>query len=287
MNMGAIRLFGDSHISTIRLAAGKLPADDPLLRWKYVPMLGPATDFYVPFFESHDNGLFLINPSHISRASPALCVKSGGMWFPDTMLSLISLGFHTNTFLQGVRWVTHSHWRTAAASSKFGLTDAAFQVMVLGINRYILAFYTELQRRGHSFAVLSSPPPTRRFSLFELGYSEKDVLFLDQRYREVMRDEFDRRGIEVIDPPDGVTDKEGFLLDKFLVDDERDRHHGNNNYAALMLDKLWDRFGEEYLAAAAKLAELTTGGLRNRMNVARLMTIETPSTSHDCGNSRA
>lgn len=234
-----IQIYGDSHVSSLSIACNQLRAADPkaMEPIKFVKMLGAATDFYKPFFEERDGKVYFTNENAISLGQP-VCTKSGEIIKDTGIQSVISLGFHTQTLLTSVMWQTHSLWNTQSDDKKRQILSMdAFKEITLFHNRYICEFLAAMKNCGHEFIVLEAPPPTSRFALFELGYSKEHVLKLNAQARQVMHEYLDTLGIPVISTPDKVT-KDGFLLDKYLIEDERDRHHGNAEYSKFVIKNI-------------------------------------------------
>ena len=176
------------------------------------------------------------------RLGEHVCGKDGVLPQSRAILRFWSFGFHSYTFLSGLSGSGHKHWAVKALVNHHSMSDAAFKVMVLDMHKHVLAFAAALKQRDYPFAVITTPPPTRRFKQLAMGYSEADLIFVDGRLRNIMSDAFARLGVDVIRPPDTVYDN-GFLQDRFYHENPDDHHHGNKAYGQIVLAQV-----AEYLA---------------------------------------
>lgn len=233
------RIIGDSHVHSLGAAINlqKAKINSAGLKIDPVIALTAATDLYEPFYETSNGEVRIIDEKIRTRLTGILCDDDGRLLSSDGVLTLVSMGLHTNTFMESKRWKQHHYWRASKRQNCQPVTDSVFDEMTHDINRYIYGFVSELKKRGHNLKIISSPPPTRRFQALSRDWLEGDVLAVDGRFRSTVTGRFREMGIGVITPPQGVCDG-GFLNNKFLNEDVRDVHHGNLSYSLLMVDEL-------------------------------------------------
>lgn len=236
MNSREIRIFGDSHCATLTRVWQTSRNEPPFNRISSINMLAAATAFYEPFFRVEDGRIQLTAPLFEGRMA-GLCDQNGFLIENGSDL-LISLGFHTNTFLNSKLFHQHMPYFCAPEKRHPFISTAAIASIVTHYHHDVLDFFDVLIKRGQSLTVLSAPPPTRRFGLLPRGFSPVSVIRLDRLVRETMMSEFARRNIPVILPPEKTKDADGFLLEQYLIEDERDPHHGNMNYSREFLLKI-------------------------------------------------
>jgi len=238
------RIIGDSHVHALKAAALHAEPARVKVGWPlaFVRALGASNEFYTPFFEKDDQGIVILPGKIRDRLVGEFCDDAGRVLPPDDTFTFLSLGLHTHTFLSVRRFEVHRYWRVTSVPDRLALSDAAFAAMVLDLNTEVLAFLRLLKSGGHDVAVLSSPPPTRRFCLLAAGYTPAGVLVLDGLVRQVMREAIAALGVAVIEPPAGAT-PDGFLRADLLNADVADAHHGNPSYGRMVLDDLARRCG--------------------------------------------
>lgn len=230
-------IVGDSHVATLKIAYAQdvahfraiVPADLQFL------MFGAATALYEPFFID-DGDRIRITIDGVMERADRFQDGTGSLTFPEGAVFIVSAGLHTSSILLGRTWAQHALWRTKAASNRSAMSDAVFRAIVLHTHQHVLAFIAAVRRRAQSVHVLSAPPPSERFALFGLGYDREDVLIMDDAVRSIMRAEIARLGVDVIEPPDGGA-ANGLLRSEFLMEDSKDRHHGNADYSKMALEK--------------------------------------------------
>jgi hypothetical protein len=249
MSTEPLYIYGDSHVAGLNVGLRNNLDKFPDFSVDFVRMLGPATDFSEPFFRIEGDMIHLTNEVLIERGA-GLVSPEGVLLHKENAQHVVSLGLHTQSILTGVSWVTHTLWTTVnAGTEKQILSEAGLREIILYQNRYVLDFIRALVKCNYPLTVIEAPPPTTRFSLFELGYNKEQVLLFDDTVRGIMRDQILEIGADVLGPPEGVT-KDGFLMDVYLRDDETDRHHGNADYSVKMLQKI-----QQYFAASEEPEE--------------------------------
>ncbi|NCO87025.1 MAG: hypothetical protein GW886_10405 [Rhodobacterales bacterium] len=196
----------------------------------------------MPFFEMAGEDIVILPGKIRDRLAGEMCDTEGHILPPDGTMTFISFGFHTATILSSQRFKAHRHWRATSFPDRAPVSDGVFAAMVLDLNAEALTFLKIMAARGHSLAVLSSPPPTRRFGLLKSGHSEADILMLDALVRETMAGAISALGIAVVAPPADVA-PDGFLRPDLMNADENDTHHGNPKYGELVLRDLAARCG--------------------------------------------
>jgi len=245
-NASKYHIFGDSNVNTIAHAVLQmnLNSRQPEFPLGIVQAVGAANEFYVPFYESSSSQLRFQNSKIISGLEGKLCDPDGLMYRPDGALIFMSAGFHTLIFLASARWDDHRHWRITSNPELQPVSDGAFAEMVVDLNRYLLQFLRDTKELGYRFAVLSSPPPTKRFikALERKKWTQDDILFMDKSVREVMISHLGKLEIPFISPPDGVIE-DGFLKSEFLKPNIDDTHHGNVQYSKKFLQKIAENCG--------------------------------------------
>ena len=249
MNSKQIRIFGDSHCATMKRVWMPARNAAPFNRISSINMLAAATAFYEPFFRIEAGRIRLTTPLFEGRLA-GLCDENAFLIEDDSDL-LISLGLHTNTFLNSQLLYQHMPYFCAPEKRHPFISTAAIASIVTHYHRHVLAFLDVLIARGQSVTVLSAPPPTRRFALLSRGFSPASVIRLDRLAREAMMTEFARRNIAVIRPPEGTRDADGFLLEQYLIEDEKDPHHGNMDYSREFLLKILREHDQDRQPAAA------------------------------------
>lgn len=237
-------IIGDSHVYPLAAAAKDIVWSKRKNHFNLYQTisLSAATDFYKDFY-TVKNGKIFFSQEKMNERLISVLDESGCITASPDITWLISLGTHTSTFLSGPRWKTHRHWHTAQDSNKQPISDDVFKEMVLHMSRHILALLKDMTELGYDVSIISSPPPTKRFRIFEEGYSDQDVLFLDTKFRSIILSEINDIGLEFIEFPEH-TRKDGFLKDEYLFENKEDVHHGNKNYSSLMLKVIANKYGK-------------------------------------------
>lgn len=236
------RVFGDSHCGflgggLIRLqeAASALP-----IKVSGVNMLGAAHHFYQPFHQRTAAGDIVLTLPIFDGRTNGLCDERKRLINPSEHHYLISLGLHTQTVLAGQLFKTHSLGGTTPEPQRAFLSEAALKAIYLNYHQHVLRFIRDLMEVGAEVTIISAPPRTRRYAMLENGFSSSDTSRIDSVLRGAVKDSFREMGLAVIDPPHECMDAEGYLLQEHLVANERDRHHANSAYSAVMLRKVCD-----------------------------------------------
>lgn len=234
-----LSMIGDSHVATLKLAW--LKHNDELR--PLCPdgaeflMLGNANALYEPFFVDEGTALRITTETVAERARQ-FQAGDGTVRVAAGDPVVVAAGLHTSTLLGGV-WTQHAPWRTKPVATRTAMSDAVFRTIVLDAHQHVLAFLAALRARTEALHVLSAPPPTERFALFELGYDADDVVMMDAMARAFMREAIGALGVPVIEPP-AETQEGGFLKPQYLMDDVKDRHHGNVAYSRLVLRTVFE-----------------------------------------------
>ncbi|MEO1610797.1 MAG: hypothetical protein AAFU55_00325 [Pseudomonadota bacterium] len=202
--------------------------------------LGPATDLYAKFFSVAENGLRLEMEATRARLKDRLTADGTLPIEPDA-LYVASVATHTQSLLRGASWTQAAPWWTNPEPPRPPMSRAVFNRCILRPNRFSFQFLSALKDlAGERCFVLDAPPVTRRYELFDLGYTAEDVKRLDADCRKAIRRRIAKIGLPIIGNPPGTLD-DGFMKDQFLMPDERDRHHGNLDFSALVLSRLFDK----------------------------------------------
>lgn len=239
--MRAYRVFGDSHCGFLGGGLVKLESASALpVKVAGVNMLGAAHHFYQPFHQrTAEDNIILTLPIFEGRTS-GLCDEQKRIIKPKEHHYLISLGLHTQTVLAGQLFKTHSLGGAGPQPQRAFLSEAALKAIYLNYHQHVLRFIRDLIEVGGEVTIISAPPRTRRYAMLENGFSVSDVSRTDDVMRRAMKDCFRDMGLDVVDPPVECIDADGYLLPEHLVDNERDRHHANSAYSAVMLRKALD-----------------------------------------------
>ena len=244
MGFEKVVFVGDSHLNAIRRAAKNSKFDLPHLTFLN---MGTTADLMQPFFSEANGNIRIDNAAMRSRLG-TLCDTNGQLVFDDSTLYIFSLGLHTNCLLTGEPWLSHAPWQTQASKSRCAISTGHFQDIVLELNRHLLEFLTLAMESMAQMMVLAAPPPSRRFFLFDIGFCETDVLFMDQFVRRVMRASIEDLSIRVEDPP-SLSSVQGFLRLDLQLDQPDDRHHGSVGYGRAVLGQLFRYHIAQWLEA--------------------------------------
>ena len=245
-----IIFIGDSNILQLRRALREMPEAvdlDGIGELDFI-FLGPATDLYDKFFSVEENGLRLELETTRKRLKDRL-TPDGLLPIEPDALYITSIATHTQSLLRGVSWSLAAPWWTNPAPPRPPMSRAVFNRCILRPNRFSFQFLSALKDlAGDRSLVLDAPPVTRRYELFDLGYTADDVKRLDADCRRAIRRRIAKIGLPIIENPPGTLD-DGFMKDEFLVPDERDRHHGNQDFCVLVLSRLFDKERRGVLSA--------------------------------------
>lgn len=139
---------------------------------------------------------------------------------------------HTTRVLRGIDWSNHAP--AEVATSEVPISSALFEAIVEDDQKYILAFLDVLLGSGARLFVIESPRPFRHHPMFACARPEV-LLHVDRAYRNFVRRELDRRNVPVIAVPEACIDPQGAMLDVYKHPNEKDFHHGNEAFGALMM----------------------------------------------------
>ncbi|WP_030191693.1 hypothetical protein [Streptomyces violaceorubidus] len=213
-------LLGDSHAGCVGRAAR-----DAALPFVGGPV-GSGRDFLGPFFDVDDRAL-TFRDAHAQRLFREFLdtlevTGLGGLEVP----LVCTFGLSAHTLATRQNWDIHRD-RRGTVPGAF-LRSALFTDLVRANVRGALAFYEHTA--AHGLRVLAPLPPQR-----VPGMSDPDVFFAVQ---DVVGTELARRGVEIVDLRDRVTDARGHQRDVFCQQD--DTIHGNDAFGRLVVAELLD-----------------------------------------------
>jgi hypothetical protein len=206
------------------LAAGEVPDS---LEMTIRPM-GGGHIMKTPFFVEEEGVARIVND--IYRAQfPRLPLRDPS----------VTYGFcgnlHTTRVLRDVDWSEHA----PAGMARRGLpvSSALLHEIFHDDQKYMLALLDLLRRSGASVFVIEGPYPFRHHRMFA-GPRTDVLMYIEREYRRYAKRELERRGIEFVAVPADCIDKNGFMLDRYRHPLEKDQHHGNTEFGALMMRRV-------------------------------------------------
>lgn len=113
---------------------------------------------------------------------------------------------------------------------------------LLDMEFHELTLLRRLRELGQRVCVVE-PPPLFRHHPALAHTPARSLLALSRLCRELVAEELERMGIDIIAVPAECLDEEGFMLPAFRHERPTDGNHGNAEFGAIMLGRL--------LAAAA------------------------------------
>ena len=103
-------------------------------------------------------------------------------------------------------------------------------------------FFTQLQDAGVDFFAVSAPFPRQDGAAVRRGIPRDVIAHIDTLARRVWSDWLGERGIALVEPPPETATPKGFLKRPYgaglASGGERDPHHANADYGALMLARI-------------------------------------------------
>ena len=224
-------ICGNSHVRALR--AGMQALEDQVATPVQVFPLGTADNEAEAFSTIEDGRVVLTNDRFRSKLNK----NFGFTAFQPKHRWGICLGTHN------ARLFRHEGWLTAAPAwmnlpGMQPVTEGAFDQMVATDQQHIRAFFDQLLETGVRPFVIAAPWPVRHHPIMaETGVQPDIVQAIDERARALFAAWLAARDIDIVAPPSGTQDADGFLKEDYAKGGE-DPYHGNFRYGKLMMTKV-------------------------------------------------
>ena len=225
-------ICGNSHVRALRAGMQALAGQVPATQVTVFP-LGTADNEAAPFSTIENGRVVLTN----GRFRAKLYKNFGFTSFEPVQRWGLCLGTHNARLFRNESWLR-------AAPAWLGLPgmqpvpEAVFAQMVATDQQHIRAFIDQLLETGLRPFLISAPWPVRHHPIMaETGVRPEIVRAIDARARALFGAWLAERGLDLIQPPPGTADAEGFLKPEMAKGGD-DPYHGNHRYGQLMMAKV-------------------------------------------------
>ena len=229
-------ITGDSHVGALRkghdllAGAGRLPASPAVV---FRPM-GTSTLMRKEFFVDRSDHLEITVPRFREQVTvlPAPEFATG-----ETVYCIAGpLNFHS---LLSRKWWVHN-WATGMPPRRGApVTRGLLRHSLLAMEFHELAMVRRLRELGQRVRVIEAPAPFRHHPA--LAHTPAaSLMALLRACREILAEELERMGIEIVAVPAECLDEEGFMRSGLRHARPDDGNHGNEEFGAIMLRQCID-----------------------------------------------
>jgi hypothetical protein len=225
-------IFGDSHAAALKVGSDVFKCNEgwPQDQRITVTRLGSADTMIRPYFI--DQGEY----AEITHQEQALCIKR--LPFAETEASYDYYGF-CGPLNAGRLWRKVNNWLNfspfAGQANLAPVSTGLLKQVILEEQRYNRQLIELLKRVGVKVFVIEAPKPYKHHPV--LSEVNPDVIvYIDHFYKTVMKDWLVSQDIPIISIPRQCYDSDGFMLDKFKV--EQDGIHANKKFGVIMIKEI-------------------------------------------------
>ena len=227
-------VIGNSHTVALKQGLRRLRLDSEL----HIFPLGSGVHERSAFSEVRGPGVVFLNEdfwTNFRQHAELDAIDQRHRWG-------ICMGTH-NARVYRDRFWAESEPETLARPGKRPVSRDLLDSIILADQRYIREFIANIRKVGAECFVVSCPPPREDFATGNAAGIRPEVIkHVDDRARELFRGWLAEQGIDIVEPPEGVTTGEGFLHPDYCAPDKadgrKDPHHGNAAYGALMIQRI-------------------------------------------------
>ncbi len=241
-----VLVFGDSHTAALRRGQSSIDIDGqwPKTIELTVRPLGGGHLSTLPFFVDRGDHAEVTLPEY-RREFSRIPLEGDA----EEVVYGVSAPLHP------VRVWRSPAWQEFAPVDAYVLVNSVAPVssgmirrLALADQRFMLDLLALLRRLGRRVFVIEAPRPFRHHPA--LRKTRADVVMrVDTLYRETIRAELDRLGVDVIEIPACCIDSEGFTLERF--GHANDPHHGNESYGAMVMGEVLAYLGRSVAQTAS------------------------------------
>lgn len=224
-------ICGNSHVRALR--AGMRALAGQIGEEVTVFPLGTADNEAQAFSTIEGGRVVLTN----DRFRKKLAKNFGVSSFDPALRWGVCLGTHNARLFRNESWLR-------AAPAWLGLEglqpvpEAVFARIVAADQQHIRTFLDQLLETGVRPFVISAPWPVRHHPIMtETGVRPDIVQAIDGKARALFTAWLADRGIDIVTPPPGTADADGFLRPE-LAKGGDDPYHGNARYGKLMMARV-------------------------------------------------
>lgn len=225
-----VLITGDSNTGALKRAQTLLVEQN---QWPddiemEIVQIGRSGVFYTEFFIDQRDHVEIVKMEKHNRISRLPRIPSSS----ESELYGICAPFFSSRIWRNEDWARFAP--ITIAKSEFPISKGMFRQIVLDDKQYVLSFIDTLQRVGAKLFVVEAPRPFRHHQAFD-AIPKATIAYVDQAFREVIREELDARSVPVVSIPSECYGEDGLMLDVYHSDAEGDVLHGNAEFGRLML----------------------------------------------------
>ncbi len=229
-----VLITGDSHTAALKLGADMLISNGELnLEYQiYMRQLGSGATFDKPFFVDRGEFAEITNELHKKRIKRLpLSKEQEDFEYYGISAPLLTIRL----------WGDKQYWTKFTPFSSQGdqapISASLLRYIVLQDQIHMTQLIELLKRVGVKVFVIEAPKPFKHHPAIKIA-GNKVITYVDQFYRQVMKDWLAEKGVPIINVPSACYDADGFMLETYRNDNRLDRTHANKQFGAVMVKEI-------------------------------------------------
>jgi hypothetical protein len=229
--MNRLVLIGDSHVQFLgsHIARNSLPISVRHCN---------GAKLFEPFAAASGKGTIVWTDAVAEHFGAALENQSG-------LLVGVSSGAALSIIARDPMWQLHAPWGIADVQSLQPISDSVLRKVINDLMAPTFAFLDLLLAEGFETFFIEPPPLKNTHPGLLSGTKPAVLLAFEEFWRAMTRKECVTRNIRWLEPPSISIDGDGFLKEEYSFDLDKDPHHANAAYSALVVARLIEFAGIE------------------------------------------